>query len=164
METATSFGGPYILLPKSLAGEWSLAMGDSPDPDSGLYGEVCQFGSFMHLISFHGVTIVRIAEDPSDLFWIPTDQGGLIVQWLGADSLEDLLAFGQKIAAANEWQDVLEFTVSDADIRIMDSCGFDGDDQPKIDISIPPGEYQIDAAYAEDDATMATVFRLSKKN
>ena len=59
METATSFGGPFILLPKSLAGEWSKAMGDSPDPASGLYREVCQFGSFMHLISFYGVTIVR---------------------------------------------------------------------------------------------------------
>jgi hypothetical protein len=164
MKTATSFGGPFILLPKKLAGEWSKALGDSPEPDSGLYGEVCRSEDFMHLISFQGVTLVRIAEVPSDLFWIPTDQGGLIVQWVGADSIDDLVAFGQKIAASNEWQERLEFTVLDREIRIMDSCGFDGDGQPKIDISIDPGVYQIVAAYAEDDDTMATVFQLTKKD
>ena len=162
METATSFGGPFILLPKCLADEWSEAMGDSPEPDSGLYGEVCRSGDFMHLIPFHGVTVVRIAELPSDLFWIPADRGGLIVQWVGADSLDDLVAFGRKVAAENEWQESLQFTVADQQIRIMDSCGFDGDGQPKIDIAIDPGVYQINAAYAEDDCTMATVFRLTK--
>lgn len=162
METATSFGGPFVLLPKRLAGEWSKAIGDNPEPESGLYGEVCDSQDFMHLISFEGVTVVRIAEDPSDLFWIPTDRGGLVLQWVGADSLDDLIAFGEKVVATNEWQETLEFTIADSELRIMDSCGFDGDDQPKIDFSIDPGKYQISATYAEDDHTMATVFRLTR--
>jgi hypothetical protein len=164
METATSFGGPFILIPKRLAGEWSKAIGDSPDPDYGLYGEVCQGEELMHLISFHGVTVVRIAVEPSDLFWVPADQGGLIVQWVGADSLDDLVAFGQKVAASNEWQEMIEFTVLDPDVFIMDSCGFDGDGQPKIDVSVVPGEYEISAKYAEDEKTMASVYRLIKKD
>ena len=47
-------------------------------------------------------------------------------------------------------------------MRIMDSCGFDGDGQPKIDCVLDPGEYRINATYAEDDDTMATVFQLTK--
>ncbi len=164
VKTATSFGGPFILLPMRLADEWSKAIGDTPEPESGLYGEVCGSEGFMHLISFQGSTVVRIAEEPSDLVWIFTDRGGLILQWVGADSLDDLVAFGQKIAAANEWQETLDFTIADPELRIMDSCGFDGDDQPKIDFSIDPGEYQINATYAEDSDTMATVFRLTKKD
>lgn len=164
MEAATSFGGPFVLLPKRLADEWSKAIGDNPEPDSGLYGEVCGSENFMHLISFEGSVVIRIAEEPSDLFWLPTDRGGFILQWVGADSLDDLLAFGQKVAAANEWQETLDFTIVDLELRLMDSCGFDGDDQPKIDISIDPGEYQITATYAEDDHTMATVFELTKKD
>jgi len=164
METATSFGGPFVLLPKIFANQWSKAIGDNPEPDSGLYGEVCGSEDFMHLISFQGRTVVRIAEEPGDLFWIPTDQGGLVLQWVGADSLDDLVAFGQKVAGTNDWQETLEFTISDPELRIMDSCGFDGDGQPKIDLSIDPGEYQISATYSEDENTMATVFQLTKTN
>ena len=164
METATSIGGPFILLPKKLADDWSKAIGDNPEPDSGLYGEVCVSEGFMHLISFQGMTAVRIAEEPSDLFWIPTDRGGLILQWVGADSLDDLVAFGQKVAATSDWQETLAFTIFDPEQRIMDSCGFRGDDQLKIDLSIAPGEYQISATYAEDENTMATVFQLTKKD
>lgn len=164
MKTATSFGGPFILLPMRLSDEWSGAIGDTPEPESGLYGEVCGSEGLMHLILFQGSLVVRIAEEPSDLVWIPTDRGGLILQWVGADSLDDLVAFGQKIAAADEWQETVDLTIADPELRIMDSCGFDGDGQSKIDFSIDPGEYQINATYAEDDATMATVFRLEKRN
>lgn len=163
METATSFGGPFIFLPKRLTDEWSKAIGDNPEPDSGLYGEVCGSENFMHPISFQGSTAVRIAEEASDLFWLPTDRGGLVLQWVGADSLDDLVAFGKKVAATSEWQETLEFTISNQEMRIMDSCGFDGDDQPKIDLSIDPGEYQISATYAEDENTMSTIFQLTKK-
>lgn len=164
METATNFGGPYVLLPKRLAREWSMAIGDDPVPESGLYGEVCWSQDFMHLISFQGVTVVRIADDPCDLFLIPNDRGWLVLQWVAADSLDDLVAFGQKVVSADEWQETLEFTITDRELRIMDSCGFDGDDQPKIDFLVDPGEYQISATYAEDENTMATVFQLTKKD
>ena len=118
----------------------------------------------MHLISFQGVSVVRIAEEPSDLFWIPAERGGLLLQWGGAETLEELVAFGQKVAEANNWQETLDFTIANAELRIMDSCGFDGDNQPKIDFMIDPGEYQIRATYAEDDDAMVTVFQLSPKD
>ena len=54
---------------------------------------------------------MRIAEEPSDLFWIPTDCGGLVIQWVGVDSLKDLIAFGEKVVAANEWKETLDFTI-----------------------------------------------------
>lgn len=118
----------------------------------------------MHLIFFQGVSVVRIADEPGDLFWIPTDRGGLVLQWVGADSLDDLAGFGQKVAAADDWQETLDFTITDPELRIMDSCGFDGDDQPKIDFRVAPGEYRLTARYVEDDDTKATVFRLTKKD
>ncbi len=151
------------MLPRKLSGEWSKAIGDVPEPDRRLYGEVCSGEGLMHLISFDGSTVVRIGEEPGDLFWLPDERGGLVVQWIGADSLEDLLMFAQKVAAAGDWQEALEITISDPELRMMDSCGFDGDEQPKIDVSIVPGDYEIRAAYAEDENTMATVFSLNKK-
>lgn len=116
----------------------------------------------MHLISFQGTQILRVAEMPDDLFWILSDSGGLIIQWVGADSLEQLVDFGRKVAEANAWQESLEFDVEDAAIRIMDSCGFEGDGQPKIDVQLAPGRYQVEAAYAENENTMATLFRLTQ--
>lgn len=164
MNTATSFGGPFVLLPLELAAEWSESIGDSPEPSSGLYGEVCGVSSLMHTISFHGVQVLRVAEEPSDIFWDPSDSGGLIIQWIGADSLEQLVEFGRKISDQAEWQERVDFDVVHAAMRLMDSCGFDEDGQPKIDIQLAPGKYLVEAAYAEDEDTMATVFRLTKKD
>ncbi len=164
MDTATSFGGPFVLLPLELTGEWSEAIGDSPEPDSGLYGEVCGVASLMHMISFHGVQVLRVAEEPGDLFWQPSDSGGLIIQWVGADSISQLLDFGLRVSERAEWQEQVEFDVSRAAMRIMDSCGFDDDGQPKIDFQLKQGKYLVEAVYAEDSDTMATIFQLTRKD
>jgi hypothetical protein len=164
MNTATSFGGPFVLLPLDLTGEWSEAIGDSPEPSSGLYGEVCGEASLMHTISFGGAQVLRVAEEPSDLFWEPSDSGGLIIQWIGADSIEQLVDFGRRVTERAVWQEQVEFDVSHAAMRIMDSCGFDDDGQPKIDLQLTPGKYLVEAVYAEDADTMATIFRLTRKD
>jgi len=58
----------------------------------------------------------------------------------------------------------LEIEVLTEEIRIMDSCGFDGDDQPKIDALIEPGIYQVQATYEKGSDTWATVFQLTRIN
>lgn len=164
MNNATSFGGPFVLLPQHLADEWSEAMGDCPEPDSGLYGEVCGEASLMHKISFRGTEVLRVAEEPGDLFWYPTDTGGLVIQWIAADSIEQLVDFARNVSDRGEWQERLEFVVVRGAMRIMDSCGFDDDGQPKIDVELTPGKYLVEALYAVNANTMATVFRFTGKD
>ena len=71
-------------MPKRLLDKWVESMGGVPDPEIGLYGEVCSEQSLMHVIRFEGAEIVRLAEEPSDLFWLPSELGGIVVQWMGA--------------------------------------------------------------------------------
>ncbi|MCW1884506.1 immunity 21 family protein [Luteolibacter flavescens] len=164
MKTATSFGGPFILLPHRLAGEWSEALGDRPDTDQGLYGEVCKGTgtSFMSLIPFRGIEVLRISDVPHDLNWVPFHTGGLVIQCDFADSLEQLLDFVAAVAETEIWEERLEMNLDDTAIRIMDSCGFDGDGQPKIDVFLKPGKYRVEAGYAESETVGATIFRLSR--
>ena len=95
MQTATSFGGPFVVLPRRLVSAWVTGIGDRPEQDRGLYGKVCGPHSHMHVIHFHGTDVLRVAEDPGDLYWVPRDGGGLIVQWIAADSLGELIEFGK---------------------------------------------------------------------
>ena len=163
MKTATSFGGPFVFIPIDLIDDWVNAMGEAPDSERGLYGKVCGHNSYMHSIPFGGTEVLRIAEDPSDLFWIPREDGGLIIQWIAAESLGDLIAHGEAVAESNQWEEVLSFEVANSRMCIMDSCGFDGDDQPKIDIDLSPGIYEVCATHNEGENTWATVFRVAKK-
>jgi len=116
MKTATSFGGPYVLLPKRLFFDWIEAMGDDPNVDSGLYGEVCnspKSSAYAHIVQFLGADVVKVFEMPDDIFWIPLEYGGLLVQWIAADSLENLVDFALETATENEWDEVLNFEVQD---------------------------------------------------
>ncbi|MEJ6579276.1 MAG: Imm21 family immunity protein [Akkermansiaceae bacterium] len=164
LKAATSFGGPFVILPRSLTSAWAQEIGDSPTPDEGLYEQVCHVGSlsFMRAIPFQGIEVISIAEQPDDIFWVPQPSGGLIIQWIAADSLEGLIVFSRQAADRRiHWQETLEFEIVESEIRIMDSCGFETDDQPKIDVTLAPGRYQINAAYEEDDDNMAMIFKIS---
>ena len=159
---ATSFGGPYILLPRRKVPEWINRMGETPEPDRGLYGQLCSDNDYLFSLPFSGSSVLRLGEGPADLFWQPGSDGGLAVQWIGADSEEALLQFAREIAAADAWEESLEISVPDQEIRIMDSCGFENDGQPKIDIELQPGLYRASATYAENERTMAVVVRLQR--
>jgi hypothetical protein len=165
MKTATSFGGPFVLLPKRLFSDWVEGIGDAPDIDSGLYGEVCNSpmgNAFAHIVPFMGGDIVRLCEMPDDLFWIPLDYGGVLAQCIAADSLEAFVEFALETATQNEWDEVIEFKVTEREFIVMDSCGFDGDDQPKIDLNLEPGMHRIESTYKEGESTYAYVFRIIK--
>ncbi|YCM43726.1 Imm21 family immunity protein [Verrucomicrobiaceae bacterium 227] len=167
LQHAESFGGPFIILPRNLVGSWVRDMGDHPTPDEGLYGKACHLDNpgYICAVPLQGTEVISITEDPSDIFWVPRKSGGLIIQWLAADSLEDLIAFGERVADnRDQWDETLEFEVPDSEVRIMDSCGFETDDQPKIDITLVPGLYQIKAALGEDETTMATVFEITRQS
>ncbi|MFC0018330.1 Imm21 family immunity protein [Roseibacillus persicicus] len=160
MESATSFGGPFVLLPSDLFSEWVVSIGDKPEPDSGLYGEVCGTNSHMHRIRFKDRDVLRIGEDPGDLYWLPNSSGGLIIQWIAADSLEQLLEFGRFVAEQDSWTEELDIEVVSTSWRLMDSCGFDDDEQPKVDLVLERGLYRVSATYQQNDSTMATVYQL----
>ena len=167
LKAATSFGGPFVILPRNLTTALVEEIGTSPTPDEGIYEQVCHVGTlgFMRSVPFQGIEVISIAEHPDDIFWVPRQSGGLIIQWIAADSLEGLIAFGKQVAdRRNHWQETLEFEILDAEMRIMDSCGFETDGQPKIDVTLPHGRYRINAAYEEDEDTMAMIFEITLQN
>jgi len=162
METATSFGGPFAVLPKSLVASWIEGIGDQPTPDSGLYGKACGTPGLMHVVPFHGTDVLRIGEDPGDLFWVQLPNGGVVIQWIAADLLKDLIQFGREVASRDKWMEELVVEIPEGEIQIMDSCGFEGDDQPKIRASVSPGDYKVQATHEDGDWTMATIFKFTK--
>ncbi len=162
MQKATSFGGPFVLLPARLVDDWADAVQSDPNPDSGQYGAFCDGDSLIKVFPFHDAETVRLGQEPSELFWLPALDGGLLIQWIGADSLEALIAFAQSVAARDSWDEAIVFNTTEPEMVIMDSCGFDGDDQPKIQFELKPGQHLVQATYAEDSSTMAAVFRLRR--
>lgn len=165
MKTATSFGGPFVLIPERLFYDWVEGVGYVPEIDSGLYGEACNSprgSAYAHIIQFMGVDIVRLCEMPDDLYWIPLEYGGILAQCIAANSLEEFVEFSLETATRNEWDEVIEFKVTDREFIVMDSCGFDEDNQPKIDLNLEPGMHRIEATYREGETTYAYVFRILK--
>ena len=161
METATSYGGPFVVLPRSLIAAWVEGIGDRPTPDSGLYGKACGTPGLMHVVPFQGTDVLRIGEDPGDLFWVELPNGGIVIQWIAADSLDELIQFGREVVDRNKWLEELVVEIPEDGIQILDSCGFEGDDQPKIQASVSAGTFQVQATFEEGERTWATVFKFS---
>ncbi len=164
-QTATSFGGPYVLLPKRLFTSWDEAIGENANTDSGMYGEVCNASrdcAFAHVIPFLDAEVVRLCEMPNDIHWVPLDYGGLIVQLVMAESLEYFVDFVLETVAMNQWEQRIEFEVKDREFLIMDSLGDDRDGQPKIHLTLEPGLHRVESLFRETSTIDAYVLLVSR--
>ena len=164
MEIATSqFGDPFVLLPRSLSEAWEDAIFDEePGSCGGLAGEITTGESWMRIIPFRGAEVLQVGEQANGVYWLPAAEGGMFLEILGADSLDGLGEFALTVASENNWTESLEVEIADGELRFMAAFGLEGDGLSRIDISISPGRYRVDARYAENSKVSAVVYRMAK--
>jgi Immunity protein 21 len=103
---------------------------------------------------------------------LPTNDGGLIVRWMYAESEEEVLRAARSVPE-DVWEETQHrISVGNDGLLIFDSA-CPGDDLPSIcgegpevswiKVSIPSGTYEVDAAdYEPDESTRLILHRLSR--
>jgi len=164
MEIATSqFENPFVLLPRSLSEAWEDAIFDEEPGSSGsLSSEITTGESWMRIIPFKGAEVLQIGEQANEILWLPATEGGMFLEVLGADSRDGLAEFALAVAREGNWTESLEVQILDSEVRFMAAFALEGDGLSRIDFSLSPGRYRVDACYAEDSKVMAVVYRMAK--
>ncbi len=160
MQYVSSLGGPRVMLPTSDVGRWIDELGKSPTPDAGLYGLACSINEYCGVISPWGTPLLIFGDDPSDIFYFADQYDGLLVRWVGAESLDRLAEFAIEEASTESWDEKKEIDIVDKAMTIMDTCTHHHDDAPRIHLSMRIGTYKLFSRYAESSDTMAIIHRL----
>ncbi|MBL8820348.1 MAG: hypothetical protein JNL58_30270 [Planctomyces sp.] len=121
MQYVSSLGGPRVLLPTSDIGRWIDELGTSPKPSSGLFGLACSINRYCGIISPWGTPLLIFGDDPSDIFYFEDEYDGLLVRWVGADSLERLAAFAIAEANTDSCDEMMEIEIVNEAMTIMDT-------------------------------------------
>ena len=160
MQHVSSLGGPRVLLPTRDVPRWISELGNEPTLDAGLYALACSIGDYCGIIRPWDKPIIVFGDDPSDIYWLPDNDGGLLVRWVGAESLEQLIRFAKAASETDNWTEQIDWEAQSADYTLMDVCTFVGDTAPRIAITLPAGRYIIKSQYAESESVMTIVQRL----
>ena len=160
MQYVSSLGGPRVMLPTSEIGLWVDKLGASPTPDDGLYGLACSVNEYCGVISPWGTPLLIFGDQPSDIFYIPDQYDGLLVRWVGADSIERLSAFAIAEASTDAWDETNEIEIVDKEMTIMDTCTYHDDDAPRIQLAMRIGTYRLCSRFAQSSDVMAIIHRL----
>ena len=160
MQHVSSLGGPRVMLPTSDVGRWIDELGASPTPENGLYGLARSINEYCGVIAPWGTPLLIFGDDPSDIFYIEDQYDGLLVRWVGAESLDRLVAFAIAEASTDSWDETKEIVVVDSEITIMDTCTQHHDDAPRIHLSMQIGAYKLYSRYAESSDVMTIIHRL----
>jgi len=160
MQHVSSLGGPRVLLPTRDVPRWISELGNEPRLDAGLYALACSVNDYCGIIRPWDTPIIVFGDDPADIYWSPDKDGGLLVRWVGAESLEQLMAFAKAVSETDIWTEQIEWDAQSADYTLMDTCTFVGDTAPRIAITLPAGKYTIKSRYAKSDNVLTIVQRL----
>lgn len=181
---ATSYGGPFLLLPGEYLCEWSGTdvpshervveaifrwSGDPAAPATD-YDRACDVENCLRVIPVGGGEGLVLGDEPNDTTWWATPEGGLLVQRVYRQEADDL---DQQVAAAlarvpsDIWEPSgLAFHVGNAPAYLFDSA-LSGSEvlekgSSRVVIALPAGRYDLATArYHPDDQTELTLHRLS---
>lgn len=162
MQHVSSLGGPRVLLPTSEIGRWIDELGATLSPDSGLYGHACSVDRYCGVIAPWNTPLLIFGDYPADIFYLPEQYDGLFFRWIGADSMDQLVSFAIAEADVDSWDETTIFDVVDQDMTVMDTCSFNGDTAPRIQLKMPTGSYAIRSRYAASDSVMTVVHRFER--
>ena len=148
------------MLPTSDIERWIAEVGDSPNPDEGLYGLACSIDKYCGVIAPWDTPLLIFGDDPADIYFSPEHYDGLFFRWIAADALEQLTEFAIAEASGDLWDEATSFEVAVRDMTLMDTCTFAGDSAPRIKLKLRAGSYTIRSRYAESPDVMVVVHRL----
>jgi hypothetical protein len=144
----SSCGGPFILTTKSTALNWLGIDGVSARESVGCnndYEIACQVIDLVGKIHGSPNEILVMGDLPNDLAWVRrSDEEGLIVKWIGADSDEQVLNSLQDVNFDNFKILPISIEFEETELLMFDSASkFNEIEDNYLQISLKPGEYKI---------------------
>ena len=159
MQHVSSLGGPRILLPTQDVNRWIAEVDRNIKQADGLYSLACSIDDYCSVLSPWKTQLLIFGDDPADMYHLPDEFDGLLFQWIGAESLEQLIDFAIAESRADSWDQVLTFTVTQSGMTLMDACTFAGDTATRIQLRLQLGLYTIKTRYAQGSDVMSVIHR-----
>ena len=167
-------GGPHIFIPEEYVDDWmgSDYWWDNIDPnDQSDYARACRVEGWVGKVKCGQGEATIFGGDVGPIAWIPTFRliGGLMVQWIAADSEEDVI----KLVCENNFDQLIDekqiecselATGRSGIMRLFDSVE-NGKNIPMQEddlIRLSPGKYLLRAGYVETDSMMLVLRELRR--
>lgn len=161
-------GGPHIVVPEEYLSCWRGIEGwrDHADPaDQSDYARACRVRNWLGVLSCGASNALVLGGDVGPIAWYKSDDsdGGLLVQWIGADNHEDVTATlnspGLASALYGSDSESAEFAIGDSGaVRLFDAAE-SGDDirGDSKRLNLIPGRHLVLAGYLETEKVMLVV-------
>ena len=172
-ESTVGTGGPIVLVPCGLVRRLSLeeaALAPQSDDSSEVeeaYEKICEGNEWLRQAPFEGGQLLRMGEGDGPFFWIPRPDGALAVQWLGADSEEQLLAFALENADSQTWEERVTFEAVEDRFYLADSTVIEWDipgHSELCTVHLPRGTYQVVARFVTGEDVACIIFRFVRQS
>lgn len=166
--TGDGDGGIIVLMPRRLIRDLNLeeaAECQATDIDSEIdqsSDQLLEGNEWLKTVPVEDVLVLRMGEGPYPVLWLPRADGALAVQWQGADSEEQLLAFAQRHEATDEWDEEITFDTGDGLFYLCEHAEALFGDTPLCEVTLPPGTCRVTAKWLENESVMAILFRFTR--
>jgi hypothetical protein len=153
-----SHGGPILVVPKAHVQMWwgcydehgEHVFGRAPTD----YDRACEDGDLPFTIPLRDAPEgdpqrwALVLEAPDNSAFHPTEDGVLVVRWVGADTAAGLLSVALQVPDSEWERDVLELEVAPGGLCMFDSSGDgrrpDAIDNGVAEVDLAPGRYTVD--------------------
>lgn len=154
-----STGGPLVLVPESVCHHWGGAPLTYPD-DEGDYGRACEVDQYTGVIDVAGAQALVLGDAPARTTFLP--QHGVLVREVAGDENDaDLPALVAGLLPHVGWQRGPTWSIREP-VVLFDSVHAFTDiaTQEHLRVSLPAGEYLIEAGHIEVPSAYLILVRL----
>lgn len=168
-----TLGGPHLLVSTESLRSWNgleRAFDHLSSEDISDYARACRIKNWVGMIEVGESNALVLSGDAGAISWISNSDsiGGLLVQWIGADSEQQILEGIENGSVLNCLTDSnaerLIYSVNGSGLMYLIDSVDSGKDlrQPYINIDMTAGEYLVESGYFEDPDLMLIVRRFTK--
>jgi hypothetical protein len=138
-----SAGGPLVVIPRSMSGEWKGIAGDD-------YNEACRVENYLGLVARKWGDILVLGDEPLRTAVVSRSEGPAIVRWMYAPNEDQLL----RVAATANLDELrpvetLSVRLLDEPYVIFDS-GANGSTAPRLEFTPLPGSHPVNTYVIKD--------------
>ncbi len=187
-----SHGGPLLLVPGEFLLSWrgicpptdgrqieAMFRWDGPDSPACDYDRACDVDDYLALLDIGAGQGLVLGGEPMGTAWSPTtsadsltNSGGILIRWVYANSVADVIEAVERVPEAAWAHDGLALMVGQAPLYLMDSATpadelgkFDklGIHEDHLKIHLPAGRYAVATAIIEPDPHTSLVLHRHKR-
>ena len=149
-------GGPLILIPLPLVARW-----EGTDPPNGGrvvhaefrwsvpegiatdYDRACDVRDNLGIIDVAGAHALVLGDEPNDTCFCSTSDGGVLVRWDFAPSLEAVETLLHRLPTEGFVSESLQFNVQQSPFVLFDSACSGSAIKESVIVALPPGIYEV---------------------